>query len=239
MDPKQIRQQLNLPEDASDEQVREALSSLNTAVGLTAPATQEGIPGTDGSAVQEGTGLVGISTGGSEPENPADPPVPTAERAVGSVAATGAFTAPAGTVLVDENMWKESQAVQARLATRLDAEEVAERERQVDAAIGDGRIPTASRPHWLLTLEKDPNGAATLASLAPGLIPVELREIGNGRTGEGAEAQASADQVTGWTRQLFPDTAQKVELEAKVAASGGMGYPRIMSDVDPRLQGVS
>lgn len=56
------------------------------------------------------------------------------------------------------------------------------RERLVDAAVRDGRIPAARRDAWLTMLAADPGAEATLASLAKGVVPVA--EIGRDDTAD-------------------------------------------------------
>lgn len=81
--------------------------------------------------------------------------------------------APAGTVIVDAAQWEATRAAAQRGADAASRQEQDDRERLVDAAIGDGRIAPASRAHWLTQLEHGGQGAVdTLASLQKGLIPV-------------------------------------------------------------------
>lgn len=54
-----------------------------------------------------------------------------------------------------------------------DRQQREDRERLVDAAIGDGRIAPKRRDAWLAKLEADPGEAETLASLEKGLVPVD------------------------------------------------------------------
>lgn len=66
------------------------------------------------------------------------------------------------------------------------------RENLVAAALRDGRIRPSDREGWLNDLEKDPERKeATLASLTPGLIPVEER----GHDQAGAELSGSFNQA--------------------------------------------
>lgn len=98
---------------------------------------------------------------------------------------------PAGVVAVDaatlEGLRRDAQrGAQARAQQETDA-----RQALVSAAIKDGRIASARKDHWLAALTADPEGAAaTLASLAPGLVPVE--ELGHGVGSE------NAAQDLGW-----------------------------------------
>jgi hypothetical protein len=100
------------------------------------------------------------------------------------------------------------------------------REALVNAAIGDGRIPPSRRDHWLGYLASDPEGGAqTLASLQPGLVPVQER--GHSHSVETLdETQLEAETVSSWTRDLFPETRGQV-----VASAGDLPVSaRITSD---------
>ena len=55
----------------------------------------------------------------------------------------------------------------------------AERKALVAAAVKDGRIAPARAEHWEKQLAADPGSSAVLASLAPGLVPVEDMIIGS------------------------------------------------------------
>ena len=99
-------------------------------------------------------------------------------------------TAP-GTVVLDEAQHTQllADARDGREARQQQLRE--QREQAVQAAVSDGRIPPARAEHWLTQLEADPGAAETLASLKPGLIPVN--EIGYG-TDKAAE-KTNADRV--------------------------------------------
>lgn len=83
------------------------------------------------------------------------------------------FTPPAGTVLLDAAQLADLQAA-AEEGRQARQEQIrAERVSLVDAAVRDGRIPTARKDHWLVELNADDEGArAVLASLAPNTIPL-------------------------------------------------------------------
>ena len=212
MDPKQIRERLGLPEDASDEQVQESLRALNEAAGLK-PEVQVPAP-----AAQEPPAPV---------VTPAEEP-----KVVEPVAAAGnGFQVPPGTVLVEASMLEEIRANGAA-AREVVAERTKERrEGLVAAAVADGRIAPARQEHWLKALEADEEGAkATLAALAPGLVPVEER--GHGHAPDTLNnAQLETEVVASWTQQLFPETREHYSRLAAAAAGEGIGNRRrIQSD---------
>lgn len=80
---------------------------------------------------------------------------------------------PDGTVAVDEAAYQELVSAARRGATAYERQEEARRETLVDAAWRSGRIPFARAGHWREQLAADPGAEAVLASLAPGLVPVE------------------------------------------------------------------
>ncbi|WP_238780403.1 head maturation protease, ClpP-related [Prescottella equi] len=98
---------------------------------------------------------------------------------------------PAGVVAVDaatlDALRRDAQrGAQARAQQETDA-----RQALVSAAIKDGRIESFRKDHWLDALKADPEGsAATLASLAPGRVPVE--ELGH------SVGTENAAQDLGW-----------------------------------------
>ena len=74
------------------------------------------------------------------------------------------------------------------------------REGLVDSAVQAGKIPPARRSHWLTALEADPGMEATLAGLAPGLVP--LAEVGSST--DALPSQIAATTPDSLVRQLFP-----------------------------------
>ena len=198
MDPKEVRKRLGLPEDASDEQVREALKELNTLAGVTEvePPAPAAAPA-------------------AAPPAPAAVVEPSAEPVVEPQSQPIAASAlPPGTVLVDGEQWKATVAASQEASEFVQRQKERDREGLVSAAIKDGRIAPASKEHWSKLLATDPNAAETLAGLAKGLIPVEAR--GHGGTGTEGEPDAlSPDVVQGWTAQLFPETRQQVSASGE------------------------
>ncbi|GAB7039711.1 Clp protease ClpP [Catenuloplanes niger JCM 9533] len=95
-------------------------------------------------------------------------------------------TAP-GTVTLDEA--QHAQLLNdARDGREARAQQLTERrERLVQAAVDDGRIPPARRDHWIAQLAADPGAESTLADLRPGLVPV--KEIGYAGTSKNEVAE--------------------------------------------------
>jgi hypothetical protein len=224
MDPKEIRQLLSLPEDATDEQVREALQARD-AGGTSSTSTEGGTTGV-------GTGGAEPATPGEEPKpDPPTPPAPTGDREAAEGGAGGA-TASAGNgdvVQLDRATFEELKRGSAAAIRLEEDNRKTAIENEVAAAVGDGRIPPARKDHWKKMLEADfEGGKATLASIEPGLIPVEQRGVA--RTNEDG-THADQEQVQNWTEQLFPETRGRRQAEQAAASAGTTRtMPRIMDD---------
>lgn len=172
-----------LPDDASPEQVAEALRSTP------APEAKPGDPPVTEPAAE--------AKPGDEPEaKPAEPePV-----------AASAPKPPEGTTLIDSEELAHLRAG-AETATRL-AKEQAEKERDAvfAKAMEEGRFAPARREHYAKAWERDPEGTRHLLTakaedggLAPNLVPVEAR-------GASPQADAVNDNLgTG----LFPELEEK------------------------------
>jgi hypothetical protein len=173
-----LRQRLGLPADADDTAIATALSGSGTSSEASAggpdtatdPDTADGEDGEDGG-----------QDGDQDGEEPGD--------GAGDGASAGEQSgqdAGVGTVTLDADAYADLVAA-ARDGSRASADAVAaERQRLVDAAVNDGRIPPARRDAWLRALEADPGSAQTLASLQPGLVP--LREVGHANPAVSAAA---------------------------------------------------
>lgn len=228
MDPKQIRERLGLPEDASDEQVKETLKELNDAAGTEEPESK----------VVPGTTVTPAGTGQAEPEAKVTPDGATAEDDPNNVA-TAALKLPKGMVAIDEATL-ETLKVGASAGIEIKTKtELQERQQLVTAAIADGRIAPAGREHWLNSLEKDPTAKATLESLQKGLVPVQMRELGRG--GNGAEGEVAAaggdlelETVNGWTDSLFPEVRSQRARDKALAAGDSPGRQRVTADASYR-----
>lgn len=211
MDPKLIRDRLGLPEEATDEQVQETLRELNAAAGIT-PEPQIVPPVAEPTPAAEPTGE----------------PTPAAEPVAPAVVAASAL--PPGVVLVDKAQYDSMIAASNETRDFMAEHRRSKREGLVTAAMQDGRIAPASKDHWLTYLEHDPKGEETLASLQPGLIPVELRATAMGADGEGQDP-FNQEQVASWSAQLFPEVRAQQAQDAMVAAGHAMpSRSRISAD---------
>lgn len=137
-----------------------------------------------------------------------DEQLPVEQPVTGTGEAPAAPAAPEvaddGTVRVDAATLANLQAA-AQLGTQAYARQQSEdRQRLVDAAVADGRIPPARRDHWIAQLAADPGAAATLAKLQPGLVPVT--EAGHGGS---PSAGAQDAQDLGW----FPNMPAPISQE--------------------------
>ena len=124
-----------------------------------------------------------------------------AERADDGQPQNAAPTLPAGVVAVEASVLDQlrNDAAAGRAAREQQITDL--RASLVDGAIADGRIAPARRQHWLDALAADHEGAsATLASLAPGLIPVDGPR-GHSKT---TEADEVAQGDLGWFDTVTP-----------------------------------
>ena len=110
------------------------------------------------------------------------PPTPAPEPVAASL--------PPGTVLMDETQLTDLRAAAEDGRAAREQQRTEARDAAITAAIGDGRITPARREHWQTAWEADPEGTAqTLASLAPGLVP--LADVG----APGGEPDATAEDA--------------------------------------------
>ena len=134
----------------SDEQY----TTLRETLGLDADANEDSILAAIGSVVEQAT---------APPAPVADPPEPKL---------------PEGVVAISEaqldELRNDAQAGREARAQQIKAERTA----LVVAAVKDGRIVPAERDAWLAKLETGTGAEAVLASLKPGVIPVD--QLGHG-----------------------------------------------------------
>jgi len=134
---------------------------------------------------------------------PAEQPV-TSTPPVPAVPAPAPAPADNGTVVVDAAQLDELRKAAALGTQAYQRQQTEDRQRLVDAAVKDGRIPPARRDHWLTQLQADPGAADTLAKLAPGLVPVA--EAGHGGSLDPAAQDA---QDLGWFPNMPAPTTQE------------------------------
>lgn len=171
-------------------------AALRTRLGLADDATEQAI-----------ADALGITLEASEAETAPEAP---AEQEREPVAASGREI-PEGMRLVDADTLAMLQAG-AQTAQELAAERNrAERDRTVQAAIEQGRIPVAARQRYLERWDRDTDGTRTLLTasaadggLAPGLIPVGRHEVGQASDGDGQPAAIEAEHEAFMARQ-FPN----------------------------------
>ena len=211
MDPKKIREALGLPEDASDEQVQTALLAKAGVTAETETPEPEPEP---------------------EPE-PTPEPEPEPEPEQPEALQVAAKNLPPGTVLLDEETWKRTQAGLKRVDEIVAQNDQSKREALVSAAIADGRIPPARKDHWLDYLKADMEGGAeVLAALKPNIVPIEER--GHAKTSEDGNQQVEAEAVAGWSEQLFPEVAASKARERAAASGQAVPRNRIQADAPYR-----
>jgi DNA topoisomerase IB/2'-5' RNA ligase len=104
-----------------------------------------------------------------------------------------AASLPEGVVTIEAATLEDLRSKAELGAQAAERQRVEDRDRIIEAAVGDGRIAPARRDHWAKAWEADPDGAReVLASLEPGLVvPVEPK----GKVGEPQDvAAAEADE---------------------------------------------
>ncbi|MDL4812808.1 hypothetical protein [Actinomadura opuntiae] len=160
MDPAKLREALGLQPEASDDEVRDAL----TTQGVITP-TAPNPAGTEEEAETEPAAHPAAPEGGAD--------TPEGEQP-GTGTGTAAASLPPGTVAIDEATLAELRA-QAQQGVAARAEQLRQdRDRTLDAAIKAGKFPPARRAHWEAYWQRDEEGArAAIADLAEGLVPVE------------------------------------------------------------------
>lgn len=98
---------------------------------------------------------------------------------------------PPNTVAIDQDVLQDLQVAAAEGREARQRQRTEERDTAIAAAIRTGRIPVSRREHWEASFAKDFDGSkSALASLAPGLIPVEA----SGAAGDGSEGISSEDR---------------------------------------------
>lgn len=129
----------------SDEQ----LSTMRERLGIAADA-------------DEATIVAALNEALDEQADPAPTPAPTPPAGP-----------PPGVVQVSQDVFDQmrADATAGREAANRQARE--DRERVVDAAVADGRIPPARREHWIGAIAADAGMGEVLAGLQAGLVPVD------------------------------------------------------------------
>lgn len=208
MDPKQLRSDLGLAEDASDADVTAKLKELQAAASSPRGET-EGEPAPDG----------GEGTPAPAPA-PAPPGTETgAPQGATSTAASSAPAIPEGMVLVDKDALDGIRAGASRADELWKDKEKNERDTAITAAVKEGKFPRARIEHYAKMWDADKEGTkALLASMEPGMIPVD--EVGGHGSPEG-EAGATEAYPLDW---LSPQERRVVEANAAGTLGEGPGH---------------
>lgn len=168
-----------------------AIKASDTATEASAAATTTTEGGSDVAFTDEQTGELREALSLSEDATDQEIFDAVLERLTApeeAPAAASAAALPEGVVAIEASVLNDLRTNAARGAQARAQQEQDARENLVNAAVQDGRIAPARKDHWLNALKADHEGAAaSLASLAPGLIPVT--EIGH--------AQASESTING------------------------------------------
>jgi hypothetical protein len=170
---------LGLAEDATPEQIDEALDKLTTTPVEPEVKDVNGLP-----KVDESTAPLDVT---DRPETE----VPTG---------TSVAPAPEGTVTVDKEVLAGLRIAAERAEVLWKRQNQQDRDNAIKAALDTGRIPPARVPFWNSYWDKDPEGAKqTLASLEPDLVP--LTEKGHGESVE-ATAPPEDQYPASWASAL-------------------------------------
>lgn len=169
-------------------------AALRTRLGLADDAAEQVIADTLGITLE-------ASESETQPETEPDRQ-PVAARA-GQV--------PKGMRLIDQQTLTDLQAG-AQTARELAATaERSQRDDAVLAAVNDGRIPVSGRQRYAERWDRDPEGTRVLLTasaedggLAPGLVPVSRREVGQTLDSDGQPAVIEAEHQQFMARQ-FPN----------------------------------
>lgn len=170
MDPKEVRQLLGLPEDASDDQVREALKTRDESQPET-PGEEPESPEQPGTTEEPGEGT----------EEPGETEQPQAQ-----------VPAAASTSQVDAETLEQLKRDAAAGRQAHERQVADERNRLLDDAIKAGKFPPSRRDHYGALMAADPDGTKELiAKLEPGIVPVD--EQGTASSGDLSEESYPAE----------------------------------------------
>jgi hypothetical protein len=136
---------------------------------------------------------------------PADPSPAKPEEE--PVAARKGGALPAGTVVIDQDVWADTQRqIQQGVQARRE-QQVTRRDATIAAAVQAGKFSAARVAHWQRVYDADPEGTElVLAGLTPGVVPTE--DIGQAG---GPTAAAEAEDYA----RLFPPEYTRTALFAK------------------------
>ena len=197
MDPTQLREQLGLPESASDEEVLERISELRAADTQaegdgdeeTPPERKTGEPASDDEGKQVQT-----------EEEVEDPPAQD-EQAQTPEKIAASLNLPEGVQLVDAATLQELREAAQRGQSAWQRQQEEERERILASAVDEGKIAVAQVDSYRTRWEADPDMTRDLIvnHLASGLVPMDER-------GHDNEPDRQVDDVKPFL--LFPEKDQ-------------------------------
>lgn len=199
-----------LPDDATEDQINEALANAPTSPDSAKTGNPEQ-PLTDDE--QEPNPEAGAPTPGEPSEGGSE------ERGTAGPGTTGEPGASQGEFSrIDPEALKQLQA-DAKAGRAAREEQVkARRTTVVRAAITDGKIPKAREGHYLSLMERDEEGTTQLlASLEKGVIPVD-QEKGHGDPNPGDDSAYDESWLT-------PGERSRIS-----AAKAGSQPPRVVSE---------
>lgn len=213
MDVDQLRKAMNLADDVSDDEVV-AQAAAKFVADATKPKEE---PKPEGEPAHGEPPTTPPGVEGEPKPTPTPEPAPTGTPP----------QVPEGTVLVEAGAWQATQAGLGEFQAWQRKQLQEERDREIKAAIDDGRIAPASADKFKALYDKDKAGTqAVLASLTPNRIPVR---------------QMSAAGATDLTRDgeddypsnmLKPGERERIEtLKAGNAPDNGGRLVRMSSEV--------
>lgn len=176
---------LDLAEDASDEQIEEALAAdLDTGDGEGEGSGSEGDGNGDGAGDGSGEGSgEGDGEGAGSGDGEGNPPAAAEDT----------------TTLVDSTVLAELKDDAAAGRAARDQQIAAHRESVLKAALKSGKITPASKEAWAKKLSATPEATeAELEALPEGLVPVD--EVGHGGSSPSDPVAVSADEMAA----MFP-----------------------------------
>jgi len=174
---------IGLDEDATDDEVTARLQEL--------VANQAETTNGDGDEADKATEAEADKTGNDDDKT-----------SDGTEGAQASFSAPKGTVLVDEAQWAAVQnGIRDLNQMKADAAKK-DRDDYLVAAMSEGKFPPASRQHYEALWDSNPQGTkALIDSLAKNTVPVQA-------VGRGDDAAGNADEDSGypdsWKNSLIP-----------------------------------
>lgn len=215
-DPVEVRiEYVDTPADVKADRAQHTLA-LFASRAESRPDTPEEVDTMDPTVIRERLGLAEDASdddvlaaidAARAPAEPDHEPEPEPSEEPGSEPGS---EIPDGMTLIDnETLSQLRQGAEMGVAARRQQVE-AERSQLLAAAIDDGRIPPSRREHYAALLEADEDGTRQLlASLAPGIIPVDER----GASGEGSGIEAEAYPKS-WLPELSRGQSTAITVEA-------------------------